>query len=401
MEPTLPEEFNKNASGAGDTPADKPAATEAPADFKQDALLTLAKESKYDEARAALAMGANVNVLNDKQESPLVLAIGNYDVRMTRLFLHAGADVARYEETTGNSLLCALRHAGTNYKPEEETIACMLLDHGAAPDARDNHGMPLVARYASLGMAEAVERILQAGANPNATNVNNTLSALYFAISNDARSLPAVKALLDGGADPNGAPQEGTLPIFLAVRQKNMPAAELLVKAGADVNRINPDNQMTPLLLALKNGQDDMVNLLVSAGADINRVMPDGTRALDVLVRDNADITIIQKALALGARADICRSDADGAPVDTPLHAAVRHKRLDMINDMLKAGADPLVVDGFGYTPLQLAHSLYGSEEAVVDRLRLADGAARIERENAYRAAAVMTPPTPPKPPAP
>lgn len=400
MEPTLPEEFNKKAVGESGSPAEKPAPSEAPADFKQDVLLTLAKESKYDEARAALTLGANVNALNDKNESPLTLAIGNYDVRMTRLFLHAGADVARYEEATGTSLLAVLRHAGTNYKPEEETIACLLLDHGAAADARDNHGMPMVARYASLGMAEAVGRILQAGADPNATNSNTALSALYFAISNDARSLPAVKALLDGGADPNGAPQEGTLPIFLAVRQKNMAAAEALVSAGADVNRINPDNQMTPLLLALKNRQDDMTDLLVGAGADINRLMPDGTRALDVLVRDNVDIAIIQKALTLGARADICKLDAEGAPVETPLHGAVRHKRLDALNEMLKADADPLVVDGFGYTPLQLAHSLYGSEEAIVDRLRLADGAARISRENAYRAAAVEKPPSPPRPPA-
>lgn len=399
MEPTPETETKKPAQ-------DNPAASEAVAEavtIADGALLTLAKESKYDDARALLALGANVNALNDQRESALTLALNNYDVRMTRLFLRAGADVAKYEDETGKSLLSVLRHAGTTFKPEEETIACMLLDHGAAANVRDNHGLPLVARYASLGMLEAVQRILEAGADPNAMNPDSKLSALYFAINGDAKSLPVIAALLEGGANPNGANDEKTLPLFLAVRQKNLPAAEMLLQAGADASRASPDSGMTPLLQALKNGQTDMVDLLVKYGADVQAALPDGARALDVLVRDNADITAVQKALALGARADVCRLDDHGAPVESALHLAVRHKRTEMINEMLKAGADPLVVDGFGYTPLQLAHSMLGGDDAIVDRLRLADGAARVERERAYRAAAVDTPPpnTPPRRPAP
>lgn len=405
MEPTTPETENKTATPdtAASTAAETAVSAGEAVEIAEGALLTLAKESKYDDARALLALGANVNALNDQRESALTLAMSNYDVRMTRLFLHSGADVAKYEDLTGKSLLSVLRHAGTTFKPEEETIACMLLDHGAAADVRDNHGLPLVARYASMGMLQAVERILEAGADPNAINPGSKLSALYFAISNDAKSLPVIAALLDGGANPNGAEGEGTLPLFVAVRQKNLAAAELLLKGGADANRTSPDNAMTPLLQALKNGQTDMIDLLVAHGADVQAPLPDGARALDVLVRDNADITAVQKALELGARADVCRLDDHGAPVESALHLAVRHKRIEMINEMLKAGADPLTVDGFGYTPLQLAHSMLGGDDAIVDRLRLADGAARVERERAYRAAAVDTPPpnTPPRPPAP
>lgn len=390
--------FNDSAK---DTPRPQTAAAEAAAvDIKQDALLVAAKDGKHDDALSLLRAGARVNALNEQQDSPLTLALGNYDVRMARIFLRAGADVAKYEETTGKSLLSVLRHAGTNFRPEEETLACLLLDHGAAANVRDNHGMPLVSRYASLGMLQAVERILEAGADPNAANSTSNYSALYFAISGDSKSLPVIRALLAGGADPNGAEGETTLPLLTAVRQKNLAAAEALLQAGADANRISTANATTPLVAALKNGDMAMVDLLLKHGATPDAPVDKGLRALDILVHDNNDFAAVEKIIAAGAKADTNRLDENGAPVETALHLAVRHKRLDMLNLMLKNGADPLVVDGFGYTPLQLAHSLLGSDDAIVDRLRLADGAARITREQAIRAAAVDTPPpNAPKPP--
>lgn len=395
MEPkNVSDSFNDNAQ---DVTA--PAAAETPAvTIELGALLKAAKDSRHDDARRLIGAGVNVNEMNDVRETALTLSLGNYDMRMTRLLLQHGADVARYEDTTGRSLLAVLRHAGVTTRPEEETLACMLLDHGAAADVRDNHGLPLVARYASQGMLLALERILEAGADPNAVNPGNKLSPLYFAISGDSKCVPLIQALLAGGADPNGAEGEGTTPLFVAVRQKNLPAAEALLKAGADPSRVSTSNAMTPLLHALKSDNDAMTDLLLSHGADVHMPMPDGLRALDMLVRDNTNITAVEKALTAGAKADTCRLDAHGAPVETALHLAVRHKRLEMINLMLKTGADPLCVDGSGYTPLQLAHSILGSEDPIVDRLRLADGAARITRERAARAAAVEAPPAPPPP---
>jgi ankyrin repeat protein len=396
MEPkNVSDSFNDNAQDVtAPTAAETPAVT-----IELGALLKAAKEGSHDEARALIRAGININEMNDVRDTALTLSLGNYDVRMARLLLQHGADVARYEDMTGRSLLAVLRHAGTTQRPEEETLACLLLDHGAAADARDNHGLPLISRYASMGMLAALERILEAGADPNAVNPSNKLSALYFAISGDTKCVPLIKALLAGGADPNGVEGEGALPLFVAVRQKNLPAAEALLKAGADPSRVSTSNAMTPLLQALKTDNEAMTDLLLANGADIHVPVSDGLRALDILVRDNANITAIEKALNAGAKADTCRLDGHGAPVETALHLAVRHKRLEMVNLMLKKDADPLCVDGFGYTPLQLAHSILGSDDPIIDRLRLADGAARIERERAARAAAVDAPPPAPPPP--
>lgn len=402
--------FNNEAQSNGDA-ADKkandntnPAAENSEAvAVTLGALLAAAKANKIDDARALLRAGASPNEINSDKETALLLSFAHYNPPLTRLILQSGADVTRFEEQHEKSLLVALRHADLNYHAEEEPIACMLLDHGAAADVKDNHGLPLVSRYASLGMLQAVERILEAGANPNAAGETNRCSALYYALTNSKQTVSIIEALLKSGANPDGVEGETTPPLYTAVNNKNHAAAETLLKAGA-----NPDHAhtYTPLHAALKNNDLPMAQTLIAHGANPEQAMTGGLRTLDMLVQANAAPDVIEAALHMGAKADTCRLDEHNAPVETALHLAVRHNRMEMINQMLKHGADPLCVDGFGYTPLQLAHSLYGNENPIVDRLRLADGAARVERERAIRAAAVDQPPAgnvppthrPPKP---
>lgn len=398
MEPKpISNSFNTQANGdTPDTPDRKAndntnrAAETAAVIVTEGALLAAAKANKIDEARALLQAGAKVNEVNSSNETALVLSLAHYSPPLTRLFLHFGADVARFEEQQGKSLLSLLRHADSNFHAEEEPLACLLLDHGAAADVKDNHGLPLISRYASLGMLQAVERVLEAGANPNAAGENNRCSALYYALTNNKQTVSIIEALLKAGANPDGVEGETTPPLYTAVNNKNHAAAEALLKAGA-----NPDHAhtYTPLYAALKNNDTHMAQTLVAHGANPEQAMTGGLRALDMLVQSNAAADVIETALTLGFKADTCRLDEHAAPVETALHLAVRHNRMDMINQMLKHGADPLCVDGFGYTPLQLAHSLHGNENPIVDRLRLADGAARVERERAIRAAAVDQPP--------
>ena len=59
-------------------------------------------------------------------------------------------------------------------------------------------------------------------------------------------------------------------PIFIAVRSGFDEGLELLIKAGADVNR--HDNGLSPLMLATALGFYECVNLLLTAGVDVNEV---------------------------------------------------------------------------------------------------------------------------------
>jgi ankyrin repeat protein len=99
-------------------------------------------------------------------------------------------------------------------------VAELLVAHGADCRAKNRRGAePL--HYAAdthhwnpAAQAETIEYLLSIGADPNAVNMDGA-TPLHRAVR--TRSLPAVKVLLDGGADlmkPNGS---GSTPMKLAL----------------------------------------------------------------------------------------------------------------------------------------------------------------------------------------
>jgi len=68
-----------------------------------------------------------------------------------------------------------------------------------------------------------------------------------------------------------------------AVRFGNSKEVELLIKNGADVNKVATDlsyRGMSPLFVAVSSGRLDMVKLLIDNGADVNA-------AISVAVNDS------------------------------------------------------------------------------------------------------------------
>src|SRR5262249_49727641 len=84
-------------------------------------------------------------------------------------------------------------------------IAELLVSHGADCRAKNRRGAePLhyaadANRWNPTAQAEIIEYLVSVGADPNALN-NDGVAPLHRAVR--TRSLPAVRALLDGGANP-------------------------------------------------------------------------------------------------------------------------------------------------------------------------------------------------------
>jgi ankyrin repeat protein len=116
----------------------------------------------------------------------------------------------------------ALHVAGAAYRPG---IVRMLAAAGADVGARNRRGaQPL--HYAADGspgsptwnpraQAETITRLVEAGADPNATDKSG-VTALHRAVR--TRCAAAVGALLDGGADPRRTNNRGSTPLQLATR---------------------------------------------------------------------------------------------------------------------------------------------------------------------------------------
>jgi len=363
---------NRTASpaAANDTapPADLPAL-----------FLAAVENGKYDDAARLIGTGVNVNAQNAQRKSALAVAVENHDRHLVKLLIKSGADVAKYEQDTGSTLLGRLADAKTDFSPAEEAIAVMLMDAGAKAQAYDRHGMPVLVRYASMGMSRALDTALLAGADPETLNPTTQLSALYYAINGGKTEI--VEKLLAAGANPNGAAQEKTSPMVAALRNGGKPGIlDALIRAGGDPNRETGSFNETPFMVALQTGQKALIEALINGGADVNAIMPNGKPVLQNAVLNGVDDDGIDLLLQKGANPNDFSTE-----FGTALHTAVHRNRQAVVSLLLRHNADPLRPNTEGTTPLQCAIAKLGRENPIVDRLQIADGAARMAQEQTGR----------------
>jgi ankyrin repeat protein len=143
-------------------------------------------------------------------------------------------------------------------------VAALLIAHGADCRARNRRGAePL--HYAAdtnhwdpAAQAETIAYLVASGADPNAVD-GSGVTALHRAVR--TRSVPAVRALLDGGAIPRQPNDAGSTPLHLAVqttgrggsgsphaREQQAAIVRLLLERGAKAT--DKDKRGTPVLQA-------------------------------------------------------------------------------------------------------------------------------------------------------
>ena len=90
----------------------------------------------------------------------------------------------------------------------------------------------------------------------------------------------AVQALLQGGADVNTALGDGMTALHYAALKNDAELARMLLVAGANVKSTTRLGGYTPLLLAARTGNAAVMDPLIAAGADPNSATVNGTTAL-------------------------------------------------------------------------------------------------------------------------
>ena len=80
-----------------------------------------------------------------------------------------------------------------------------------------------------------------------------------------------VKMLLDAGAGPESANQDGETALMVAIKTGELPVVDMLVKAGANVNVIEKFHNQTPLMYAADAPKNagEIVKLLLSKDASV------------------------------------------------------------------------------------------------------------------------------------
>lgn len=116
---------------------------------------------------------------------------------------------------------------------------------------------------------ELVRFLLDRGADPNVA-VDDGYTCLLTAVESDAdASVDIVAALMAAGADIHQTGTNGWTPLHMAAACGHVEKARRLIDAGAKVNhRTEIDGQETPLMAAAFTGRPETVQLLLDHGAD-------------------------------------------------------------------------------------------------------------------------------------
>ncbi len=146
---------------------------------------------------------------------------------------------------------------------------------------------------------------------------------------------PAVKLLLEAGADPNAAESErGQTALMWAAAGKHPDIVQLLIDHGANPKAASKSG-FTPLLFAAQQGDVGSASALLAAGVDIDSKMQNGADAL--LVTSASGHEALGKfLLAHGAQPNV----KDRFSL-TPLHMAAQAGQLALVEELLARGADP------------------------------------------------------------
>jgi ankyrin repeat protein len=317
---------------------------------QKDGMTALHWAAYHDHSEAAkllLAAGATAKVENRYGVTPLSLACTNGNTEIVRMLVAAGAD-ANTTLRGGETVLMTAARTGRAGPVKA------LLDAGAKVDAKDRKGQDALMWAAADGHADVVELLIKAGANPKA-RLKSGFTPLLFA-AREGR-IDVVRALLKAGVDPNEAietdrkgggyaPRSGQSALMLTVENGHFELAMALVKTGADPNDQrsgftplhtlswvrkpnrgdDPDGQPPPTGSGNLNSLQ-FVREMVKAGADVNTRIEKGATGRGKL----------------------------GMPGATPFLLAAKTADLPYMKLLVELGADPLLANKDGCTPLMAA----------------------------------------------
>lgn len=241
----------------------------------------LVRQGKRDSVIAAITSpDVDVNARAPDGSTALMWAVFNVDKDLVRALLKAGAR-ADVTNTYGASAL------GEAVKIEDVELVRMLLDAGANVDSPNLDRQTALMLAVSMGSLEISKLLVERGADVNAVETFRGQNALMWAAGGNQPEI--VDLLLTRGAknvnlraksddwarqmtsEPRaqfGSRQTGGLTALLyATRSGCLACVQSLVKAGADVNKPNPDG-VTPLLNALDNKRWDIAMFLLDKGAN-------------------------------------------------------------------------------------------------------------------------------------
>ncbi|CZR40857.1 uncharacterized protein FPRO_10445 [Fusarium proliferatum ET1] len=267
---------------------------------------------------------------------PLRFAVVNGHEQVVRLLLDEGVDVNSIVEGFGGHPKYPLLLEACSHKVTSDSIAHMLLDHGADYNNFDYLGETALHKAAENGRVTVVERLLGLGDLADKRTISGR-TPLHVASNTDV-----IRALLAAGSNVNAINDDGWTPLHYAAQRGNPEGIELLLRYGANAHARTKDGR-TALHLALEvriSFDRDIlrtVNLLLDSGIDAN-------------VKDSKGLTPLHTA-CLPYNPNVLGQSTEKR--SSSLHACLSYG-VKIVGMLIDKGADVNALDNKGTSPFQM-----------------------------------------------
>jgi ankyrin repeat protein len=162
-------------------------------------------------------------------------------------------------------------------------------------------------RAAHEGDGAAVSRLLAAGADPNASVSGRNSSgevAHSTALCKAAAHGPpkTARLLLDGGADPSRANDNGVTPLMLAADNGQLEVLRLLLARGAAVDAAHPRYGGTAFHAACYNNHPECAEELARVGCNVSMKTNDGSTGWEIAEACGHDAVVARLRVVVAER---------------------------------------------------------------------------------------------------
>jgi uncharacterized protein len=343
----------------------------AGSNINRSALHVAAESGDLPTVMTSLRAGAALEDVDWTNETPLRKAARFGRTEVVAALLQAGATVqvqqslpvaARY----GHGAVVRLLVAAGAEPGVEDTWSFQ----GPGPDVKDHrikrlvrHDTPLMIA-STYGQTEAVQALLDGGAQPNAQNAIGRTALSCAAIEGHADT---VAALLGGGAEVDLQDEKGYVPLMFASTGGHERAVQALLDGGAFVDRATDDG-FTAVMIASMHGSLAVTKLLLGAGANPNARTYGifATSLFNMVVRNTSESNVLH---VLGAV-------AENNVGFTSLMGAATMAYNEIVTVLLRAGAITDTRDNSGWTAHDAAmYNRYATTASLLAAVRVPDEA--------------------------
>ena len=307
-------------------------------------LLWKIKEGDIENAQHLINTGVDVNVQDENDMTPLMIASQAGHTELVEQLIKVGADVNLGNSSGDTALIYAFKDAlhksqlpylkGIGHMEKVQECVQLLLEHHAEVNIQGTNGYTALMHMAYntsdiLNGLQSIEYrneefiakditaiemclfiLIEAGADPNLKNDRDSTALIL-----GADILNVVKEMIKAGADVNWMDKDGNTALTKAAGSGAVNCMETLIEAGAEINSGSPsslmtstakgymimirgadldieENGWTALMEGAAKGQVESVKLLIREGADLNIQSENGLTALMVAVVDGHAETV-------------------------------------------------------------------------------------------------------------